>query len=187
MTGVVESYKHLGPVALGVFWICTGFLVWRFKLGKSTSISGHVAANKTASIAFGIVSLLVMPFLIIYFLKWFTPTFHFNWAFNLIIIAIWLLYFVAGVVPDTKDLAHQIHVKTALIASVLLVPAMVFMIANNHIGTFARIFMVIGLIMMFVSGRELRKSNYSSDKFLIYQAVYFLSFDLSIIFATYIR
>ncbi|MGH7249500.1 MAG: hypothetical protein ACREGC_00845, partial [Minisyncoccia bacterium] len=100
---------------------------------------------------------------------------------------IWFLYFIAGVVPDTKGLAHQIHEKAALTASALLIPAMVFMIANSHIGTFARVFMVVGLVIMFVIGSKLHKGNYSSDKFLLYQATYFLCFDISIIIATYVR
>ncbi len=183
----VESYKNLAVLSLGFFWAFISILVWRLKIDKSTSISGHIAANKKVSVFFGVISLLVAPLLLVFFIKWFTPTFHFGWVFNVLIAVIWFLYFVAGVVPDTKGLAHKIHRRAALAASMLLVPAMVIMVANNHIGTFARVFMIFGLLIMLVTGAELRKNNYTSDKFLIYQAVYFLSFDISIIIATYVR
>ena len=59
-----------------------------------------------------------------FFINWFSPIFRLGTGFDVIIVAIWTIFAVAGVVPYLKGKEHVIHNFAAFGASSLLVPAL---------------------------------------------------------------
>ena len=181
------SYKNMGALALGLFW-CTVVIIIHVLNGKKAgSISEHAASAKKIAIIFGGVSLLSAVLLVLFFVKWFTPTFQLGAVFNIIVLTMLILFAVAGVVPDGKGIKHKIHVITAIVASVLLLPAMVMIILNNHVSQAARVFAILAILTMFYTGYRFTASRHTENKLLIHEALYFLCFDVSVLVVAYIR
>ncbi len=186
MSVAVESYKHFSAIALGLFWFTTVVMILLLKGEKSKSISAHAASVKKSALAFGVVAALSTMLWIIFFIKWFTPTFQLGALFNIVVLTMLLLYGIAGVVPDTKGMRHTVHVYAAVMASVLLLPAMVMLCMNNFIGSSARVFIILALLTMGFLGYILAR-NRKHKRLLMYETAYFLCFDVSILVVTYIR
>lgn len=182
-----ENYRNLGALAFGLFWLTTVILIGFLRSGHTRSISEHMASTRKVSIPFGVVSLVSALLLCVFFVKWFTPNFQLGRGFSLIVVALFLLYAVAGVVPDIKGAYHRIHIFSALTASGLLLPAMILMIVNDQIDQVARLFTAVAVIVMLYIGHQLIKSKRAQNKYLIYEALYFLCFDISVLVATYVR
>lgn len=187
MSVPIESYKNYGALALALFWATTTVMILLLKGEKSKSISAHVASVRNSALIFGVVSTLSTVLWILFFVKWFTPTYHLGTSFNILVLAALLLYCLAGAVPDVKGIRHKIHVNASVVASVLLLPTMLLLCMNTHVGTFARVFTTLALFTMSLVGYVLMKNNRTHDKLLIFEALYFLCFDVSILVVTYIR
>ena len=181
----MESYKNLGVLALGVFWFTTVCMIRYLKGDKAKSISEHVASSVKVGVIFGAVGLLSSALLGAFFIKWFTPTFHLGLVFNSLIVAIWVLFGIAGIVPDKKGYAHKVHINAALLASILLIPAMLLIVKSRYVGHNARLFTASALFFMIYIAYQYIRSNKIQKKFLIYEALYFLCCDLSILIVTY--
>jgi hypothetical protein len=182
-----QSYKNAGALALGIFWFAV-IAITRLRKGEKTrSISEHAASTKRIAIVFGGVALVSTVLLILFFVKWFTPTFQLGLLFNLVVVTMLLLFGVAGLVPDTKGIWHRIHINAAVLASLLLLPAMIMIIFNDHISHIARTFTVLATLLMFYVGYRFTASRHTQNQLLVYEAIYFLCFDLSVLVATYTR
>jgi len=94
---------------------------------------------------------------------------------------------MAGVVPDIKGTRHKVHIGAAKAASILLLPAMVMLCANNHLSLIPRLFTALALLVMIGLGYLLGTGKTTYNRFLIYEALYFLCFDASILIATYLN
>jgi hypothetical protein len=186
---VIDIYKHWGLMGFGVFWVTTSIMLWWLKSKgiKANSISKHAASTRPIAFVFGIVCLISSLMLITFFVRWFSPTFELSGLFNGLVVLMLLLYAIAGLVPDTKGIWHHIHVKAALSSSALLAPLLLILILNQNVSTAARVFCCAAIVVMILIWNTLRKTKFESDKFLRYQSMYFLSFDFSILVATYIR
>lgn len=187
MNLAIESYKNFGLVGFGIFWLTTIVMIAVLKGDKTKSISSHAASAKKVSLVFGIVGAVSAIFLILFFAKWFTPTFQLGALFNLLVIGMLVLFGVAGIVPDTKGVKHTVHIWSAVIASVLLLPAMVLIIVNNQVSQVAQVFTAVAFVAMIFIGYRLVKRSRTDSRLLIYEALYFLCFDLSILAVTYVR
>ncbi len=187
MNLAVESYKNFGLLALTTFWFTTVVMIALLRGDKTKSISSHAASAKKAALIFGIVATFSAILLILFFVKWFTPTFHLGLVFNIFVIGMLILFGIAGVVPDTKGIKHKVHVWSAVMASVLLLPGMVIIILSTEISQVAQIFTSLALLAILAIGYQLLRTNRKNDRLLVYEALYFLCFDLSILVATYVR
>ena len=183
----LEAYKNFGLIGFGIFWITTVVMIRLLRGDKTKSISSHAASAKKVSMVFGLVSALSAIVLILFFMKWFTPTFQLGTIFNLLVIGMLILFGIAGIVPDKKGIKHTVHIWSAVVASVLLLPAMTLIIGSNQISQVARIFTAIALVAMVFIGYQLIKRNRNNSRLLMYEALYFLCFDLSILVVTYVR
>lgn len=187
MNLAVESYKNFGLIGFSIFWLTTIVMIALLKGDKTKSISSHAASAKKTSLVFGAVGVVSAVFLILFFVKWFTPTFQLGLIFNLLVIGMLILFGIAGAVPDTKGVKHTVHIWSAVVASILLLPAMILIIVSNQVSQTAQIFTALSLLTMITIGYQLTKKNRTDSRLLLYEALYFLCFDLSILVATYLR
>lgn len=177
----------MGALGFGIFWL--GVLVMiRLRRGETAkSISEHVASAKKIAVLFGGVAIVSTALLVLFFVKWFTPTFQLGVLFNLVVVAMLLLFAVAGLIPDTSGVRHRIHINAAAAASLLLLPAMGMIIINDHVGHIARTFTTLATLLMLYVGYRFAASRHTQSQLLVYEAAYFLCFDVSVLVATYIR
>lgn len=185
MSTAVESYRNFGALALGMFWLTTFAMIYLLKAENDKSISGHAASVKKSALLFGVVSAPSATLFGIFFVKWFTPTFQLGTIYNAVVLVMLALFGLAGVVPDVKGVRHRIHVGAAMAASVLLLPAMVMMSLNDHTSLTAQIFTTLALTTMLYISYLFTVRKRIQNKMLIYEAVYFLCFDLSVLVTTY--
>jgi hypothetical protein len=187
MNLISENYKNMGALALTIFWLTVLVMIRLRKGERAKSISQHVASTKKVAALFGGVALVSTILLILFFVKWFTPTFQLGIPFNLVVVGMLILFGVAGLVPDTKGMRHKIHINAAIVASLLLLPAMIMIIANDHVSQVARMFTVLASFTMLYVGYKFAASRHTEQQLLVYEAVYFLCFDISVLVATYVR
>lgn len=187
MTYTVVDYKNAGAVALGIFWFAVLLMVRLRRDEPAKSISEHVASARKLTVLFGGVTVMSTVLLVLFFVKWFTPTFQLGLLFNLAVVAMLLLFAVAGLVPDAKGVKHRVHVGAAVAASLLLLPAMGMMIANNHVSQAARMFAIVATSTMLYAGYKFASGRRTQNRVLVYEAVYFLCFDVAVLVATYVR
>lgn len=184
MNQAVEAYKNLAAVALAIFWVTTLIMIYRVQAGSTKTISSHAATSKKAAILFGLITASTMAMLILFSVRWFVPTFQFAWFYGVLLVAIWFLFGLAGVFPDTKNLAHRIHSFSATGASILLLPAIFLMALNTHIDSVVRGFVLVATVIMLVIGYLLAIKR-QRHRVLIYEALYFLTFDIAMLVVTY--
>jgi hypothetical protein len=187
MSLVLEGYKNTGAIALSIFWLAVLVIIRLRKGEKAKSISEYVASAKKIAVLFGGVALVSTVLLVLFFVKWFTPTFQLGILFNLVVVTMLLLFAVAGLVPDTKGIQHKIHINAAVMASLLLLPAMLLMIINDYISQVARMFTILASFTMLYAGYKFAASRHTQNQLLVYEAVYFLCFDVSVLMAAYVR
>lgn len=177
----------MGALGLCIFWF-TVIAIVRFRKGeKAKSISEHVASTKKIAVLFAGVTIVSTVLLVLFFAEWFTPTFRLGVLFNLVVVAMLLLFAAAGLAPDTKGTRHRIHINAAVMASLLLLPAMGMIIINDHVGHVARTFTTLATLLMLYVGYRFAASRHTQSQLLVYEAAYFLCFDVSVLVATYIR
>jgi len=73
---------------------------------------------------------------------------------------------MAGVVPDIKGTRHKVHIGAAKAASILLLPAMVMLCANNHLSLIPRLFTALALLVMIGLGYLLEPVRPPTTDFL---------------------
>ncbi len=122
-----------------------------------------------------------------FFINWFSPIFRLGTGFDVIIVAIWTLFAGAGVVPDLKGKAHVIHNFAAFGASSLLVPALLIIANSGLVNSFSRIFTAMAIVVMLGTVYAYSKKRQYRSRVLLYEAVFFLCFDISILVTTYVR
>lgn len=186
---LVEAYKPLGLISTILIFCGLIFLVrrWPQAQGKQMSFSQHSAAQIQSSIYYALLFTLVIPMLLIFFIKWFEPTFNLTRWFHLFVIASVLSQYICVLVPEVGVKRRAIHRFLAFFSAILLIPAVFFIFMSSTVSTAAKIVTGIALLIMWFIVFALVKNKANHKYLLAIQATYYASFFAAILATTYLR
>jgi len=179
-------YKHFALLGFVLFWTTAAYMVKKWQGSKSMSLSKHAASHPVATVLFGATIIVSMTLYLLFIFKWFEPTFHLGKYFSYLNIVIATGFSIAALIPDTNGLPHRIHHHVAYTAAWLLMLPMAMLSIASTVIVPLRIVALIGFITMFVLWIRFLTIKNTRERHLIYQIVYFLIFDVTILLTTYI-
>jgi hypothetical protein len=183
----IEAYKPLGLVSVVVFWSAIILLLRGWKVNRGMSISRHVSASKLTYVLAAIVESILVPLFILFFVKWFAPTFHLPVLFSILVTFSMLGFLVAAWVPDTKGSKSFVHGFSAYLAGILLIPATAFVCASEYISPTARAVSYTTLFYEIVSLSLFFSTRKAQSYHLYLQSIYLILFDIAILITAYVR
>src|SRR5688572_5535345 len=117
-----ESYKHLGPLAIGTTWLWLSFLVYRWRGNKAMSFSQHAAAHDVSHFIHVIVCFFVLPIFYLFVAKYFVPKFDLPSVFTYLALLGVLGQLVGALVPDRGGRKTHIHNLGSYGMAALMIP-----------------------------------------------------------------
>lgn len=183
----VEAYKPLGLISVLIFWSSICFLLYKYKANRGMSISRHVAASRQTFLLAAIVQSFLVPLFILFFVKWFSPTFHMPKLFGVLVTLSMLGFLIAAWVPDTKGWKNFVHGFPAYGAAALLIPAITLVCVSGFISPTARMVAYVSLFYQVVSLSLFFSTQKARSYHLYLQTAYLVIFDIAILVAAYVR
>ena len=180
-----EIYKHFALLGFAIFWATTAFMLKKWERSRNMSLSRHAASQPITTFLFGAAIILSLALYLLFIFKWFEPTFQLGKPFVIFNIAIAAGYIIGALIPDTSGLSHRIHHNVAYGAAWLMLLPMAILANSRAIELPIRVFAFAGLITMLVLWVRFITVKSTREKHLIYQVVYLLIFDFTILLTTY--
>lgn len=180
----MNLYKHFGLLTAGVLLIGLTVLVKRWPQTKNMTFSQHAAAYKHTIWYYISLFAIALPILMLFFIKWFVPTFDLSGWFILFIAGTCLTQFACTLVPETRGWRVKLHQLLAAISALFLIPSLIMLLFVNSIQVGTKILISLSLIAMItvIVAASTRRKNYMGWPL---QAYYFSAFFIAILAATY--
>jgi peptidoglycan/LPS O-acetylase OafA/YrhL len=180
-----SQYKDLIKVVIVVLFLGLTFLVRKWPLSKSNSFSQHAAANKRATLFYFLLFALVLPLLLLFFYKWFIPTFELSGWFKFFITAAAAAQIGCALVPEIGGKMTQWHWVLAMTSASCLMPVLLLLLPSQNIPTAGKILSVVAVGIMFRLNLLIIQTKGKHSHFWMLQALYFTAFFVPVIYSTY--
>lgn len=181
-----QTYMNFGLIAAVITVMGLLFLVRKWPKGSQYTFSQHSAAHKASTIYYSALFAVMLPLLLLFFIKWFIPTFKLSIWFTILIVLSAATQFTCTLVPESGGLKSKYHRLLAGCSAVLLLPAMYILIVSGNITTSMTMlaFTMLGIMLGITAFLAVAKG---AHKYLLFlQAGYFACFFVAILGITYI-
>lgn len=182
---VSEVYKHFGLLSAALLTPGLLFVVLRWPQGKHRTFSQHIATSKTAIIYYVLLFSIVLPLLVLFFLKWFIPYFRFSSIFTVSIIVAALLQFLCTLIPEVGGWKSTIHRALAFLSADLLLIPVLLVTISPFVSTLARATSLLSFAVMASIALLLIRSKAEHKYLLILQSGFFAMFFITVLTTTY--
>lgn len=168
-------------------WAGLLFLIRKWPGDQTMSFSLHAARCRSSRLYYGVLFSTYLAMFYVFVIKWFVPNLHLSDAFLYVAVLAIILQFITAWVPQTVGWSAKVHLATAYGMSLLLLPMMAIIIANNYSSLITRVIGIAALLytlliwMLFISSRVVHRH------YLIFQATYVASFMAVVLSATYMH
>ncbi len=178
--------KFLGLLLVLVSWAAAAVLLRRWKGHNAMSISQHAASARSAQWLFGATLVLGGNIFYYWIIVWLVPKLGLsNWFMGLLAVTI-VAQTTAAIIPDSDSWKRLLHRFSAYIMAILYLPlsGLILLAPNtSHPARIAGLFMLTYMVASFIIVVGTHKGMH---KFLIYQALYIISFQMIILTAAYL-
>ncbi len=181
-----EFYAYTGLFSFGLTWLAVFYVLHKNPREFNKSISHHAAKNLKAYRLFAIIMSLALFSLAIYVLLFLAPTLNLHiFIVSLLVVAI-VMELLTTWIPLTDDRKFHPHAvlsnSTALLMPLITAGMIVFSQLNKVALVVAYVGLVtmIGLLIVFFTIQRARKM------YLIYQSIYVVAFQLTIILVPFL-
>lgn len=182
----MDIFVSKNLLLISLILLCSGlyFLVKRWPKGVDATFSQHAVTNKVSYVFYILLFVVSLLPLIIFFDRWFAPTYSVTEIFLTLIILSCLAQ-IACTFFIEKGRWTVPHRMFAGISAVLLMPCMLILANTNEISVTSRSFFVIGLLTMLivVIVALVKRDRLKSQ--MLYQIGYYSAFFVPILIATY--
>lgn len=182
-----SDYKFFGLLAVSILTIGLLFVVVKWPKSRHFTFSQHVAGSKRSILYYVGLFTLVLPLLILFFLRWFVPEFEVSVWFSVLVIASCIAQLACTLVPETGGRRSDYHRVLAGISAVLLLPALALLLFSPLIYGLNKILSILGIITMLVVIFTVALQKGNPRNFLILQSLYFTAFFLPILSVAYLQ
>lgn len=178
------DYKYFGLLSFLILLCGLIFIVIRWPQGKHVTFSGHVAVAKHKIAYYIALFAVVLPLLVLFFVKWFAPTFNMPVWFSAALITSAIAQQACTLIPETGGWKTRWHAILAGISGFALLPLLVFMLVSDYIPAMGKVTSFISLVCMtgIIIAIAVRKA---SGQYLILQALYYAAFFIPILLVSY--
>ncbi len=107
----IESYKHLGLLAIVLGITGLSFLLYKWPNSKSKTFSQHAAATKGGRLLYIVLFSLALPPFYLFAIKWLVPTYDLPTSFMYLLTVAVVGQLIAAYVPVSggwKTVMHNI-------------------------------------------------------------------------------
>jgi len=177
----------LGLFSIAISWVAGGYIVYRWPAGTMKTLSKHAAANRSASILFAVVLAGGGALFYYFMVQWFIPTFGLGQLFFQLITLAFIAQCVTGIFPDQAGWQSVVHTAGAYTLAVLFIPLTALIIDCPAISTEARIVASLCMLYMFATFVAVVIGGRAKDRYLIFQSLYIVAFQVVILAATFLR
>lgn len=181
------AIQHLGSLAVIVLFAGLFFLVYKWPQSLHVTFSHHAAAYRHTILYYIFLFSLVLPILLLFFIKWFVPTFYLSYWFTLFICVGCLLQFIVTLIPEVGGWKTIYHRNIAFLSAFCLIPALALLAFSSHISQVSRVVSISMLLSMVVIMVVFITTRKNAKYLLLLQAGYFAAFFIAILFTTYVR
>lgn len=182
------NYHYFGLLATIILAFGLLLVVHRWPQGRHKTFSQHVALQRASVIYYSSLFAVVLPLLILFFIKWFTPEFGLTGWFNGLVIAGAVFQQACTLVPETGGRMTDWHRALAGLSALCLLPAQAILLCSTSVGgPAAKVIISFGLIGMLVCIWLVVRAKGTPRNFLIIQSTYFAAFLLPIMYISYIQ
>ena len=181
----MQGYKYVGVISIALTWLAISFVLYKWPVLRSKSISKHVSAYKESYLLFAILTSVSLVLFYLFMFKWFIPVFTLPLGFKLVLIIGLILEFITVWIPDSTGLKHSVHNFTGYSAAFLLLVMTSFIVASPAASTFVKLVSLIATATMFSIFGFFLSVKSARQQHLIYQSVYIVSFHIAILVALF--
>jgi hypothetical protein len=180
--------ESLGIICVVASWIAGAFMLTKWRGTRDMSISLHAASARAAYIIFALVLTLGGGLFMVYLYGYFIPTLKLGNDFRILLALAFACQVVAAWVPDIADWNHwraKVHKVAAWSMAVLFMPLTGLILLSPELSSLARIIGNVCFISMvvlwaiFIFGK-------GKTRFLVYQTLYIVMFQITILAAGYL-
>jgi MFS family permease len=177
-------FHYLGLVLVLLSWAAGAYLLTKWRNVDLPTLSKHGASSLKAHLFFGsALTILGTPFYY-WLITWFKPHLQLGVAFTVLITIAIVCQVLAGIIPDTTGWRRHMHRVTAYTMAVLYLPlAALITLADLPLAT--RLICLGLIVYMAVSFTMLVLLHRAQQKFLQYQILYVMAFQVLILLAAY--
>jgi len=181
------GYKYFGLLAFLILLCGLVFIVWRWPQGKHLTFSQHVATHQHTIFYYILLFSITLPLLLLFFLKWFVPTFQLSNWFSVFIIASSITQYTCTLIPEVRGWKAKYHRRLAGISALCLLPPLILLLASDSVTIIGKLLTLIDLIVMTAIIYAVIRGKGKHDYFLILQSSYFAAFFIPILFISYLE
>lgn len=178
-------YQHFGLLSALTLFIGLLFIIKNWPYGVDHTFSQHVARHNSAIIYYIFLFGLTLPILLIFFFRWFIPTFELTRWFGVLVLGVSAAQFACTLVPETGGIKSTIHRGLAFLSADTLVPMLLILVFNSYVSALGKVVSVLALSMMIAIIYVMVKNNAKHRYLLFLQSTYFSVFFLAILTITY--
>jgi hypothetical protein len=179
------DYKYFGLLSFAILLCGLTFIVWRWPQGKHVTFSGHVAVARYKIIYYIVLFAAALPLLMLFFIKWFAPTFNLSGWFSISLIISAVAQQACTLIPETGGWKTRWHAILAGISAFSLLPPLILILTTNQIPTIGRVVTFISLLCM-ASIVTIVAIHKGAGHHLTLQAAYYAAFFAPILAISYL-
>lgn len=156
-------------------------LIWLWPRGREFSFSQHAAQNRSATLYYAALFLIVMPLLVAYFVLWFQPELGAPTSFVVCIVLAAILQIACTFFPE-KGRWIGLHRWLAGLSAALLIPSLALLLLAN-VAPLSRGVIVGGIIVMLTMMVMLARDKKKRVPYAL-QLVYYAAFFIPIVWVS---
>jgi len=177
--------RFVGLLVIISIWVLGGYLIWKWRDKNLLTISKHAASTRNASILFTCALVLSGALLYWWFTAWFKQHLGLSGLFTFLISFSILCQLMTGLFADTSGAQRQIHRIAAYSMAVSYLPLAVVISLSSKLTTLVQVICLLIGLYMAVSFTLLVLLQKARDKYLVFQALYVVSFGVLVLVAAY--
>lgn len=158
----------------------------RWPGGVHMTFSQHVAAERYSKVYYSLLSLLVLPVLLWFFITWFVPEKSLPVAFTWFATVAVVFQIACTFVPEVGGIRTTVHRILTGISGFAMLPLIIMLALAQHLSLFTRLVSLGMLVVMLTLLTIALRHQKGHSKALLLQIGYYAGFFIAILTATYI-
>jgi hypothetical protein len=175
-----------GLLLIVLSWVAGLYLLVTWKGQHTMSISQHAASAKGASRLFMITLILGGAGLYFWLITWFVPKLDLPRLFTVLVTLTVIAQFIAAIVPDTDAWKSKLHRFAAYTMAALYLPLSWYILNSHSLSIVSRLIGGICLLYMIIASILFLTVKRARNRYLIFQSLYIIAFQLIILSAAYL-
>jgi hypothetical protein len=183
---LADNFRHLGLLAAAILLVGLLGVLHFWPNGKNRTFSQHVAISKAGIAYYILLFTIILPLLLLFFLKWFVPRFEISSWFTVLIVLSAVTQYLCTLIPEVGGTKTKVHRLLAFISATCLPAALIIASSTGNFTDVGRTILLGAVGTMIVIVAVLIKSRVEHGRLLYHQAAYFFVFFVGILGVTYL-